>query len=73
MTFNFPVARVPEDPAGVFDAGDAEGVPAALELGQQVEDEAVLGAHRPRAVPRVHLSEVNERSCLGFEFSRPKR
>ena len=50
-----------------------EGVPAALELCEEVVDEAVLGAHRPRAVPRVHLpATIGEQSNIGFEFSRPK-
>ena len=35
-----------------------EGIPAALEFGEQVVDEAVLGANRPCAVPRVHLSAM---------------
>ena len=43
-----------------------EGVPAALELREEVVDEAVLGAHRPRAVPRVHLPTNNQISDLNF-------
>ena len=52
--------------------GDEECVPAALELGEEVVDEAVLGAHRPRAVPRVHLPAMNHRRTIkfGFKFAR---
>ena len=42
------------------------GVPASLELCEEVVDEAILGAHRPRAVPRVHLPENNQISDLNF-------